>query len=79
MISFRDITLPLHLMHPDGSSNKDCTRFCYFPQMWQPVWSVLNDVTLMMKKKENNTTMISNSTATNRWMRSLYSLKNLIM
>ena len=38
IIPFRDITAPLYDMHPDGVGSKDCTRYCYFPQMWQPVW-----------------------------------------
>ena len=39
---FRDITLPLHNMHPSssvaGRHGEDCTHYCFFPQMWQSVW-----------------------------------------
>lgn len=39
-VPFRDITLPLHNMHPSisGGHDEDCTHYCYFPQMWQQVW-----------------------------------------
>lgn len=45
IVPFRDVTAPLHDMHPDGYGSKDCTRYCHFPQMWQSVWSKLNDIT----------------------------------
>lgn len=44
IIPFRDITAPLHDMHPDGVGSKDCTRYCYFPQMWQSVWWKIDNV-----------------------------------
>ena len=43
VIPFRDITAPLHDMHPDGHGSRDCTRYCYFPQMWQSVWLTIDD------------------------------------
>lgn len=51
IVPFRDITAPLYDMHPDGFGSKDCTRFCYFPQMWQSVWWKINDVTKNSIKK----------------------------
>ena len=42
LIPFRDITSPLHDMHPSGAEGKDCTHYCYFPQLWQPVWNELD-------------------------------------
>jgi hypothetical protein len=44
IIPFRDITAPLYDMHPDAFGSKDCTRFCYFPQMWQSVWWDMNRI-----------------------------------
>lgn len=46
LLPFRDLTLPLHSMHPTSSAigatgathEQDCTHFCYFPQMWQGIW-----------------------------------------
>lgn len=46
-IPFHDITAPLYSMHPSGgpnASDTDCTQYCYFPEMWQPVWNSLNKV-----------------------------------
>jgi hypothetical protein len=40
ILRFHDVTAPLFEMHPDA----DCTRFCYFPQMYQGLWRQLNAV-----------------------------------
>ena len=47
-IDFHDITAPLYNMHPYGLNSSspedvDCTQYCYFPQMWQPLWVQLYD------------------------------------
>lgn len=42
IIPFRDITAALSSMHPDDRSMRDCTRFCYFPALWQIVWHRLD-------------------------------------
>jgi hypothetical protein len=42
VIPFHDLTAPLYQMHPDGDESRDCTRFCYFPQMWQTVWRAMD-------------------------------------
>ncbi|KAJ1392015.1 hypothetical protein B484DRAFT_408580, partial [Ochromonadaceae sp. CCMP2298] len=52
IIPFREITLPLHNMHPTSSSHEDCTHFCFFPQMWQGVWRSMYDQ-VMMQNVEN--------------------------
>lgn len=44
MIPFRDVTAALWSMHPNDRSVPDCTRFCYIPQLWQTVWSKLDQV-----------------------------------
>ncbi len=67
-ISFRDITLPLHNMHPSANNYgvaQDCTHFCYFPQMWQSVWHELYVATV------NSTTA-----APSRWRRRLRALRS---
>lgn len=46
MIPFHKATMPLHDMHPTSSESEDCTHFCYFPQMWQPVWYALYNSTM---------------------------------
>jgi hypothetical protein len=46
-IPFRDVTAPLFNMHHATSStvnnnmtaSVDCTNFCFFPQLWQIVWT----------------------------------------
>lgn len=38
VLPFRDVTLPLHNMHPSSDDFEDCTHYCYFPQMWQGLW-----------------------------------------
>lgn len=45
-IPFHDVTAPLYNMHPYGpnASDTDCTQYCYFPEMWQPVWGSFNKV-----------------------------------
>lgn len=43
VIPFRDLTMPLHSMHPSFEGVADCTHFCYFPQMWHSVWLNLYD------------------------------------
>lgn len=48
-IFFHDITAPLYNMHPFGlnsssAADVDCTQYCYFPQMWQPIWVQLVDI-----------------------------------
>ena len=52
IISFRDVTAPLFNMHAQtagvyvgnaNTSSTDCTNFCFFPQLWQIVWSHLMD------------------------------------
>jgi hypothetical protein len=52
VIKFRDVTAPLHEMHPDGPGYKDCTRYCYFPQMWQPIWYGLNEASKRFSAKD---------------------------
>jgi len=47
MIAFRDVTAPLHDMHPESADAKDCTHYCYFPQMWQGVWAQMERVVSM--------------------------------
>lgn len=43
IIPFRNITAPLFNMHAKSklSHSLDCTNFCFFPQLWQVVWSYL--------------------------------------
>ena len=46
VIPFRDITAPLFNMHAkyvndNDSEAVDCMNFCFFPQLWQIVWSRL--------------------------------------
>lgn len=48
VVPFRDITAPLFNMHinaPQDNATRpffaDCTKFCYFPQLWQALWSSL--------------------------------------
>lgn len=48
-INFHDITAPLYSMHPYGLNSSspadvDCTQYCYFPQMWQPLWMQLHSI-----------------------------------
>jgi hypothetical protein len=51
LIDFRDVTAPLAEMHPNMDSvARDCTRFCYFPQMWQTVWRDLEIVSASSPK-----------------------------
>jgi hypothetical protein len=46
IMGFRDLTAPLHDMHPNTDNYvRDCTRFCYFPQMWQTIWRDVDVVT----------------------------------
>eukprot|EP01033_Poteriospumella_lacustris_P019958 gene19958-14535_t len=45
MIPFHLATMPLYNMHPTGPRVQDCTHYCYFPQMWQPVWYALYNAT----------------------------------
>lgn len=40
ILKFHDVTAPLYEMHPEA----DCTRYCYFPQMFQGLWKQLNTV-----------------------------------
>lgn len=49
VIPFHKYTMPLHNMHPTSPQSEDCTHFCYFPQMWQPVWHVLYNSTLLLR------------------------------
>jgi hypothetical protein len=58
IIPFRDVTAPLHQMHPDGDVSRDCTRFCYFPQMWQTVWRALDYATFNNSKFLNNSKLV---------------------
>lgn len=55
LIPFRDITAPLSDMHPEGPDVKDCTRFCYFPQMWQSVWWTMDTLTYNCSRLYTNT------------------------
>jgi hypothetical protein len=49
-IPFYKATLPLYNMHPDAfhSANKsvDCTHYCTWPMLWQPIWQGLADAVL---------------------------------
>eukprot|EP00981_Chlorochromonas_danica_P011954 scaffold4358_cov177-Ochromonas_danica.AAC.8 len=46
VIPFHKYTMPLYNMHPNAAGAEDCTHYCYFPQMWQPVWYALYNATL---------------------------------
>jgi hypothetical protein len=50
-LSFHDVTAPLYNMHPFGGDarNTDCTQYCYFPEMWQPIWKQFIDNILKSK------------------------------
>jgi len=50
VIPFRDVTAPLYDMHPTNRVTKDCTHFCYFPQIWQTVWNEIDAVTYNASK-----------------------------
>lgn len=45
IIPFHEVTTPLYNMHPNSPVSQDCTHFCYFPQMWEPVWYSLQNAT----------------------------------
>lgn len=46
IIPFRKMTMPLYNMHPTSAMQQDCTHFCYFPQMWQPIWYEIYNATI---------------------------------
>jgi hypothetical protein len=56
MIPFHKITMPLYNMHPNSAAAQDCTHYCYFPQMWQPVWYELYNASqsMVMSYGESN-------------------------
>lgn len=60
IVPFRDITAPLSDMHPDADDARDCTRFCYFPQMWQSIWREMDIISFNSSKL--NSTVGSNMT-----------------
>jgi hypothetical protein len=44
IIPFRDITTPLYNMHTSSPHHRgavNCDSYCYFPQMWEGVWTSL--------------------------------------
>jgi hypothetical protein len=62
IIPFHDITAPLHDMHPDSEVWEDCTHFCYFPQMWQPVWFYLFRLTNEILNRAEAASNVNSST-----------------
>lgn len=54
IIKFRDITSPLFDMHPSTSEQKDCTHFCYFPQLWESVWNIVSAEVFEMQAGNDN-------------------------
>lgn len=53
LLPFRDVTAPLYSMHitppgyaGGGESNHtvDCTHYCYFPQLWESIWTTFSFV-----------------------------------
>lgn len=44
VLPFADITIPVADMHVCSPLyHYDCTHYCYWPLMWQPVWHGMND------------------------------------
>lgn len=53
LLPFHDITAPLYSMHltppgyvggGDTNHTIDCTHYCYFPQMWESIWTTFSYV-----------------------------------
>ena len=45
IIPFRDVTTPLYNMHVSSQHHQgqvNCDKYCYFPQMWEGVWTSMS-------------------------------------
>mmetsp|Transcript_12998 Transcript_12998/g.19598 ORF Transcript_12998/g.19598 Transcript_12998/m.19598 type:complete len:463 (-) Transcript_12998:13-1401(-) len=60
IVPFRDVTTPLFNMHhspPHVTGDVDCAAYCYFPQLWQGIWTGLSFSVYVFSTGRNSAAM----------------------